>query len=171
MQIIINIEKKHFVFLTVLVAVLFVFGVSASTYKNPVNKVGHDANETGPGTFGGNGDYKFPSNLNISNNLYVNGSGGIRENLTVNRKITTVNISAYIINSTHLFANSIIVVPGPSNGIQLGGVHRTTWPTEVSWTADCTTKSWDVLDGSVWGPSCPAGKVVVQVKTSSNEQF
>src|SRR3989338_1540977 len=73
----INIGKKHFYFLTVLVAVLFVFGVSASTYTNPANKVGHDANETGPGTFG-QGNYGFLGNINITENLFfLNSQKGI----------------------------------------------------------------------------------------------
>src|SRR3989338_6776121 len=67
MKIEINIEKRHLVFLVALICVLFIVGVNASTYKNPVNKVGHDANETGPGTFGGNTTsvYTFPGALNI----------------------------------------------------------------------------------------------------------
>ena len=47
----IKVEKRHLAFLVVLICVLFVVGVSA--YVNPTTHVGHDANETGPGTFGG----------------------------------------------------------------------------------------------------------------------
>ena len=68
MQVIFNFEKRHLVFLVVLACVLFVVGVSA-TYKNPATNVGHDANETGPGTFGGDANslYSFPGNLNVNN--------------------------------------------------------------------------------------------------------
>ncbi|MBW3022707.1 hypothetical protein KY308_01220, partial [Candidatus Woesearchaeota archaeon] len=59
MQIIINLEKKHLYFVVALVCVLFIIGVNA--YVNPTTGVGHDASETGPGTFGGPGDYTFPN--------------------------------------------------------------------------------------------------------------
>lgn len=68
MKLEINIEKRHFYFLIIFVSILFVIGVSASDYVGS-NGVGHDANETGPGTFGA-GDYVFPNNLNINRMLY-----------------------------------------------------------------------------------------------------
>lgn len=68
MDIHIRIEKRHLVFLVFLVSVFFIIGVSA--YVNPSTGVGHDANETGPGTFGA-GDYVFPNNLNVTNVLTV----------------------------------------------------------------------------------------------------
>lgn len=67
----VKIEKRHLVFLVVFVCVMFVVGVGA--YENPTTKVGHDANETGPGTFGGavGSLYVFPGFVQ-ANELKVN---------------------------------------------------------------------------------------------------
>ena len=69
----IKVEKRHLAFLVVLICVLFVVGVSA--YVNPTTHVGHDANETGPGTFGGDANslYSFPGNVNVSGNITLGG--------------------------------------------------------------------------------------------------
>jgi len=80
MKIEINIEKRHFIFLVVLVSVLFVGGVGAFGTVNPV-VFGHSDGEIAnvsaqkiiAGTFGqnaGNGSYSFPNNLSISGNLF-----------------------------------------------------------------------------------------------------
>lgn len=76
MKIEINIRKEHFYFIIVLIAVLFVVGVNASVYSNTNNHVGHDANETGPGMFGGNYTdwFAFPGSLRINNSLNVSGN-------------------------------------------------------------------------------------------------
>ncbi len=87
MQVILNFEKRHFVFLIVFVSVLFVVGVSAyqSSYTPAV--MGHSDNEIMnvsaskvlSGTFGsafGGGNFGFPGNLNITNTLFFPGDGG-----------------------------------------------------------------------------------------------
>lgn len=76
-----KIEKEHFYFLVTLIAVLFAVGVNA--YANPNTHVGHDANETGPGMFGGNYTdwFAFPGSLRINNTLNMSGNL-IFENIT-----------------------------------------------------------------------------------------
>ena len=86
MQVVLNFEKRHLVFLVVLACILFVVGVSA--YVNPVTHVGHPANETGPGTFGA-GDYVFPGNLNVNGNFGVNGNVWAVGNLYANNGAAT----------------------------------------------------------------------------------
>jgi len=69
MQLVINVEKRHIIFLAVLMCVLFVAGVNAAV--NQGKTVGHDASEIVPGTFGGNltSRFIFPGYVNIVNGL------------------------------------------------------------------------------------------------------
>ncbi|MBW3023026.1 hypothetical protein KY308_02900 [Candidatus Woesearchaeota archaeon] len=72
----IKIEKRHFYFLAVLICAALIIGVSASV--NPGQTVGHVAEEVVPGTFGGSGDYGFPDDVNISQNLFFTKFAGVR---------------------------------------------------------------------------------------------
>ena len=112
MKIEINIKKEHFYFLTVLIAVLFVFGVSAYNTNNPP-QFGHSGGEIFnissskvlPGIFNGsiNSLFTFPGDLAVNRNLAV------LSNMTVSKKITAGNITV-------------------NDNITLGGVSRDTWP-------------------------------------------
>ncbi|MBW3022709.1 hypothetical protein KY308_01230 [Candidatus Woesearchaeota archaeon] len=75
----INIEKKHFYFLVILICMLFAVGVFA--YVNPATGVGHtneeiesvSAEKIISGTFGqnvGQGDFQFPANAKVSDNIF-----------------------------------------------------------------------------------------------------
>jgi len=72
MKLVVNIEKQHFYFLVILVAVLFVVGVSA---LNPGKLVGHSASEVEPDTFGGSISslYTFPGNIKVEKNITLGG--------------------------------------------------------------------------------------------------
>ncbi len=104
MQITVNIEKRHLVFLVVILAVFFIVGVTA--YVNPTTHVGHDASETGPGTFGGtaNDVFTFPGGLNVNNGLasffWVGGTYPEGEGLRLNG---SNGVSVYLENSNGVF--------------------------------------------------------------------
>ena len=112
----IKIEKEHFYFLVILVAVLFVVGVNA--YTNPSTHVGHDANETGPGIFGGTASdwFTFPGNLRINKTLNMSG------NMTFeNRARITAPINI-------LLNTSNVTIQG---NLTLNGTSRDHWPEET----------------------------------------
>jgi len=66
MDIHIHIEKRHLIFVVVLVCVLFVAGLSVAVVPNP----GHGAEEVGNGTFGA-GDFVFPNNLKVDSSFFL----------------------------------------------------------------------------------------------------
>ena len=113
----VNLEKRHLIFVVVLVCVLFVAGVAAYNSGQQPSVFGHSDGEIAnvsagkvvAGTFGaaaGFGDFAFPDNLIVSNTL------------------SSVKITASNITST--------------NTITLGGVARSTWPLGV-YPQDCGT--------------------------------
>lgn len=69
MRIEINIEKRHlYIFVAVILVLSLINFAVASTFVNPTTKVGHDASEIGPGTFGGSASdvYVFPGSIEVS---------------------------------------------------------------------------------------------------------
>ena len=104
MKIEINIEKRHFVFLVVLVAVLFAIGVNA--YTNTITHVGHDANETGPGIFGGTFTdlFTFPGNLRINNTLNMSG------NITFEHKAQITAPTSLLLSTSNVAAQGNLTV-------------------------------------------------------------
>ena len=159
MQIVINVEKRHLIFLVVLVCLLFVVGVSASNYASS-SGVGHDASEIGPGTFGGgiNAIYGFPGSLNISGNLTMTNidplSNGIFWGITptfsrphINYDTTTglwistgtTGTNVTVETTNYLVADKIIAKNNITAGnitatgtITLGSVARSSWPAETT---------------------------------------
>jgi hypothetical protein len=162
MQFIINFEKRHLIFVVILVCVLFVAGVSAFT--SPATNIGHDPSEVGPGTFGGEADsvHAFPGDLNVNNNLFFptnlkgifwgagesfsyphinydlsNGlwisTGNTGKDVNVE---TTGNLVADNIKAGNVTAGNIVGNITAVTNITLGGVSRNTWPPAVS--GSCT---------------------------------
>ena len=136
MRIEINMRKEHFYFIVILIAVLFVVGVSA--YDNP-GIFGHSANETAPGTFFGTYTqwFTFPGNLKINNTLNISG------NLTFENKAKITATQGLTINSTNVTI---------TNNLTLGGVSKDIWPgttiiavhSQTNLIPDCPT-GWDSL--------------------------
>ena len=165
----VNLEKRHLIFVIVLVCVLLVAGVAAFT--SPSTNVGHGAEEVGNGTFGA-GDFVFPGNLKINSNFFLpinmkgifwgtsesfliphinydsaNGlwisTGSTRKDVNVE---TTGKLYTEKIASKNITANNIT----STETITLGGVARSTWPASVS--GNCTGTY-------VMGSISPAGVV------------
>ena len=141
-----KIEKEHFYFIVILIAALFVIGVNA--YTNPITHVGHDANETGPGIFGGAFTewFTFPGNLRINNTLNLSG------NITFENKAKITAPTNILLNTSNVTIQA---------NLTLGRKSRDSWPSIV--TVNLTSCGQVSAQGDwVWA-SCPAGKVVVSV--------
>jgi hypothetical protein len=85
MKISFNICKKHLYILIVLIAVVgFIGYVVAGSWVNPTTGVGHDPEEVGPGTFGGDSSdtHIFPGGVIVNGDLYAGGTGA-------NKKVCT----------------------------------------------------------------------------------
>ena len=126
----IKIEKRHIIFLAVLVCMVFVIGVFAAS-----SPVGHDPEEIGSGTFGGN-DYTFPGNVNIQQTLTAGiiTLGGVSRTTwpPVVLNMTAPNIIAGMFGANvgggdYGFPRDVNV----TRNIILGGVARGTWPKET----------------------------------------
>jgi hypothetical protein len=170
MDIHIHVEKRHLVFLVVLACVFLIAGVSASTYK--LNGVGHDANETGPGTFGGTSadTYIFPgfvraNELNATTAITINGDRRTSWPPAV-FQLPAENISAGIfgvnvgngdfgfpnnLNVNNLLTSKNITVKNITveGNMTLGGISRGSW-------SDGVPSGFCVFTADPTKP-CPAG--------------
>ncbi len=144
-----NFEKRHLVFLVVLVCILFVAGVAAyqSSYNNPAI-MGHSDNEIMnvsagkvlPGTFGGTSSdtFGFLGNLNVGKSLVLpetlpnSISWGTKASISYNPSGAWAGLQIYPGSSylSVVFPNSNITSENitATKTITLGGVPRTTWP-------------------------------------------
>jgi len=149
MQLTINIEKRHLAFLAVLVCMLFVVGVSA-IYVNPVTHVGHDANETGPGTFGGTSadTFIFPgfvraNELNATIAITLNGDRKTSWPPVVS-SLPATNISAGTFGLS--VGNGNFVFP---NNLTVTGVAKTTGGLIIETRSSDPTGA-DLVPGRIW---------------------
>jgi len=182
MQFIINLEKRHLIFVVILVCVLLVAGVSAFT--SPATNIGHDPSEVGPGTFGGEADsvHAFPGDLNVNNNLFfpTNLKGifwGAEENYAIphinydsanglwistgntGKDVnieTTGRLLAGNIKASNVTAGNIVGNVTAVTNITLGGVSRNTWPLGITPGACTNAYGTGVVKGvsSTGGLTC-----------------
>jgi len=115
----IKIEKRHFVFLIVLVSVLFVIGVNAYNSGGPPYRVGHtddeiqnvSAGKVLPGTFSGgiSGNFVFPGYITLGG---VSRKNWTRETFSLPAaNITAGTFGAYVGNGNFAFP-AALTVPG-----------------------------------------------------------
>ena len=147
----IKIEKQHFYFLIVLIAVLFAVGVSASL--NPGKTVGHDASEVVAGTFGF-GEFIFPNNVTAGNITIMNNAKIEGELYAVN--VSAANITTGNLSVKHNIAAGNLTISSSVNslnGITLGGVRKTRWPILDYCYYNCWTSYYYYCGGTSRGAS------------------